>query len=288
MHYLTALITALLVVPSTAIESKLERLRGTGRGADHVDDNDASPLNIDEYFEEDEKFWERHLQGFLSTVQPTLSPTFPSPISPPPIGQPISTPPPIGQPISTPPPVFIATPAPSPVVISTPIPTTIPSPAVPSLPTRSPSQVLCQGITQLERAQQLTDLAIGASGRIIPGSPQDLALEWLIQTDPYEVCPDDPKALQRYILAVFYFSTDGDNWDECSAPSDPNDVNTLIAANNNCGVTTTPIPGGQLNPSFLPTTEGRFAWLTPIYECEWAGITCRVETSCVDRIEFGE
>lgn len=266
MHYLNALITALLVVPSTAIESKLERLRGGG-GAGHGD----PPLNIDEYFEEDEKFWERHLQGFLSTEPPTLSPTFPSPI---------------GQPISTPPPVFIATPAPSPVVL-TPIPT-IPSPTAPSLPTRSPSQLLCQGITQLERAQQLTDIAIRASGRIIPGSPQDLALEWLIQTDPYEVCPDDPKAPQRYILAVFYFSTDGDNWDECSAPTDPNDVDSLIAANDNCSVTTTPIPGGQLNPSFLPTTEGTFAWLTPIYECEWAGITCRVDTSCVDRIEFGK
>lgn len=212
------------------------------------------PIPLKQDFEEDEKFWEKRLQEILSTASPTTEP-FPTTF-PPSNGLP-TTPPPSPQ-------------------------------TTPTIPTRPPSQVVCQGITQLDRAQQLTEIALGASESIIPGSPQDVALEWLIQTDPYFVCPDDPKALQRYILAVFYFATDGDNWDECSAPVDFTNPNAINAANRNCNVLTTPIPGGVLNPAFLPTTEGTSAWLTPVYECEWAGITCRVDTTCVDRVEFGE
>jgi hypothetical protein len=219
-------------------------------------DNPANVLHIQNYLEEDDKFWEKQLQAILSTDPPFITPT-----------PPIPTPPPNGIP-----------PSPTPVPPS-------PTPPTPTV-TRPPSNVICNGITQFERAIQLTSIAIEASGRIEPGTPQDKALEWLIQTDPYFVCPDDKKALQRYILAVFYYSTDGDNWNECSAPDDVTDPDSIDRANNNCSVITTPIPGGELNPSFLPTTEGSSAWLTPVYECEWSGITCRVETTCVDRIEF--
>lgn len=247
MLYLTALV--MLFALGAALE---------GHQGSNID-----PLNIDEYFfEEDAKFWEKRLQSLLSTTSsPTVFPTF----VPPPIAEPSTIPP-----VLTPSPTEILTPRPSPTGGG------------------PPSQQICQGISQLERAQLLTDIATQASGRIERGSPQDLALEWLIQIDPYSVCPDDPKVLQRYILAVFYFSTNGNNWEQCSAPQNPNDLNSVNVANDNCSVTTTPITGGQSNPTFLPTTEGRLAWLTPVYECEWAGITCRVSTRCVDRIEFGK
>ncbi len=238
------------------------------------------------YLDEDERFWLKHFDhDMLSTPVPTFAPIprpptppfpFPSPTPPfpsptPPFPTPpVTLPPSNGQTPTTPPPALT--------------PTTFP----PSVVTRPPSNIVCNGLTQLERAQQLTDIAIGASGRIDPGTPQDIALRWLIQIDPYFICPDDPKVLQRYILAVFYYSTDGDDWDECSAPDDPDNANSIDRANENCSLTTTPIIGGSQNPSFLPTTEGRFAWLTPVYECEWAGITCRVDTTCVDRIEFGK
>lgn len=227
-------------------------------------------------FEEDENFWENHFNRFLSTAQPTRRP---------------SLSPPTPRPPTTLPPFPTRFPTPS----NGPPPTTLPPVPTPPTPppdrqpsTRPPSVLVCEGISQLERAQQLTDIALGASGSIPRGSPQDLALQWLIETDPFFVCPQNPKAIQRYILAVFYFSTDGDNWDECSAPDDPNDADSIDEANDNCNVRTTPFPGGEQNPSFLPTTEGTMAWLTPVYECEWAGITCRVATNCVDRIEFGE
>ena len=230
-----------------------------------------------QYFSEDEKFWLKHFHEMLSTPSTTIAPVPRPPTQP--------TPP---FPSPTPPVPTPTTPPPSNGLIPTTPPPAITPTTRPPVITRPPSNVVCNGITQLERAQQLTDIAIGASGRIEPGSPQDIALEWLIQTDPYFVCPDDPKALQRYILALFYYSTDGDDWEECSAPEDPNDANSIDEANDNCSIMTTPIAGGRLNPSFLPTTEGTFAWLTPVYECEWAGITCRVDTTCVDRIEFGE
>ena len=174
----------------------------------------------------------------------------------------------------------------------TPSPPTIPSPGPPTFrPTDSPRPpsdgILCGIPTEL-RSQLLTDMAQQISGNILQGTPQSRALNWLINQDAYIVCPDDPKSYQRYILALFYFSTDGDNWEECSAPRRFDDQDSIDEANDNCSVATTPIPGGDRNPAFLPTTEGTDAWLTPVYECEWAGITCRVDGECVDRIEFGK
>ncbi len=179
----------------------------------------------------------------------------------------------------------------------TPFPPTVPpSPGPPTFPPtfrptdspRPPSDGILCGIPIELRSQLLTDMAEQISGTIVQGTPQSRALNWLINQDTYIVCPDDPKAYQRYILALFYFSTDGDNWEECSAPLRFDDPASIDEANDNCSVTTTPIPGGDRNPAFLPTTEGTDAWLTPVYECEWAGITCRVEGECVDRIEFGK
>ena len=88
-------------------------------------------------------------------------------------------------------------------------------------------------------------------------------------------------------MAVFYFTTNGDEWFKYSAPDNLNDSKSIDDANANCDVTATPIPGGSLNPSFLPRTEVTMAWLTPVSECEWAGIACRVDTNCVDHIEVG-
>jgi hypothetical protein len=163
---------------------------------------------------------------------------------------------------------------------------TTPTPTIQMSPTLPPSAGQPCGITPAVRSELLTNIAEQVSGPIAPGSYQERALNWLIGQDEYFVCPDNPQAIQRYILAAFYYATQGDNWEECSAPTSFSDPGAIAAANANCSITTTPIPGGNRNPLFLPTTEGDKAWLTPVYECEWAGITCRVETNCVDRIEF--
>ena len=42
------------------------------------------------------------------------------------------------------------------------------------------------------------------------------ALQWVTNIDPLQVCPFDNRGiLQRYILAVLYYSTGGDEWSTC-------------------------------------------------------------------------
>jgi hypothetical protein len=43
-----------------------------------------------------------------------------------------------------------------------------------------------------------------------------------VNDDPAQVCPDDVQSVrQRYISAVLYFSTAGDNWLECNSAESP-------------------------------------------------------------------
>lgn len=137
-------------------------------------------------------------------------------------------------------------------------------------------------MTPEDRAEQITAIAVAASGPIADGSPQDLALDWLINEDALFLCPDDPKIEQRYVLAVFYYSTEGDDWNECSAP-DLTDPVAIANANTACTLTVTPPPDIFAT---IPLTSSTDAWLTPVNECEWAGIVCNANDLCVDRIEF--
>ena len=51
-------------------------------------------------------------------------------------------------------------------------------------------------------------------------SPQSKAKKWLIETDELRVCPKRSlKVIQRYALAVFYYSTGGDEWGPSKAPT---------------------------------------------------------------------
>lgn len=91
---------------------------------------------------------------------------------------------------------------------------------------------------------------------------QGKAADWLINQDEYLICPDDPKVVQRFALAVIYFATNGDNWLQCSATGlDP------------CG--------------FEDPFVGDSRFLSAENECDWAGISCD-PLSCVNEIEFGE
>ena len=93
---------------------------------------------------------------------------------------------------------------------------------------------------------------------------QGKATSWLLAQDPRKTCPDTPKILQRWVLAIVYFSTGGDNWFQCS--SNPN-------ANDDCG---------QEEPF-----DGQQRFLSGFHECDWAGITCD-DSDCVTEIEFGK
>jgi len=86
-----------------------------------------------------------------------------------------------------------------------------------------------------------------------PGTPQNSAAEWLIGTDELYVCPDDNKCtvIQRYVMGLFYYTTVGDSWTQCSQNDDT------------CA-----------NP-----------FLSSVDECDWFGITCNND-QCVTEITF--
>ena len=93
------------------------------------------------------------------------------------------------------------------------------------------------------------------------GTSQSQAANWLINQDTRFLCPDSPTLLSRYALAVFYYSTRGDRWLECSAPTSFNDTATIEAANTACTIQSFPDSGSD-------------AWLTPGDECQWGGVVC--------------
>ena len=73
---------------------------------------------------------------------------------------------------------------------------------------------------------------------------QRKALDWIVNDDGLHLCPKDQNVVQRYILALLYFQTNGGNWERCSADQ----------------------------PDFT-TCEGD-NFLSATHECMWGGIKC--------------
>mmetsp|Transcript_3500 Transcript_3500/g.7623 ORF Transcript_3500/g.7623 Transcript_3500/m.7623 type:complete len:763 (-) Transcript_3500:160-2448(-) len=135
--------------------------------------------------------------------------------------------------------------------------------ASPNVPTPSP---LPCNLTPQERRNEITAELSEVSNSAdfaSQGSPQRRALDFIIDDDLQQLCPDDPTLAQRYIAVVFYYSTDGPDWTECSAPDDISDPTAVAEANASCSIRG---DGSQL--------AGDKAWLTDVTECEWGGITC--------------
>jgi hypothetical protein len=105
----------------------------------------------------------------------------------------------------TPPPAFSPSPtgltlSPHPTV-TTPAPTTVTIPAPTTKPTTSHERVVSLVLTLLADVQSLND----------PHSAQSRALDW-VSADDNLPSYDDVRVLTRFTLAMFYYSTDGDNW----------------------------------------------------------------------------
>lgn len=114
-----------------------------------------------------------------------------------------------------------------------------------------------------------------------PGSPQSLATNWLINEDGAFLCPDDPFLTQRYAAAVFYYSTEGDRWNQCSAPANVNDPAQVAEANAACTI--------QVEGMVVEEMQsGSDAWLTPSSECQWGGLACSNDDSFVIQLAIGE
>ena len=116
------------------------------------------------------------------------------------------------------------------------------------------SSMIMSIVQEISNLNLLTDMT----------SPQGKALDWLINKDAAFLCPDEPKLIQRYVLAVLYYSTNGENWFQCSASS---------VIGDDCGK----------EEPFVNKTH----FLDESNECLWAGIRCS-ETQCVTQIEFGK
>eukprot|EP00547_Thalassionema_nitzschioides_P003621 CAMPEP_0194212994 /NCGR_PEP_ID=MMETSP0156-20130528/13252_1 /TAXON_ID=33649 /ORGANISM="Thalassionema nitzschioides, Strain L26-B" /LENGTH=780 /DNA_ID=CAMNT_0038940921 /DNA_START=136 /DNA_END=2478 /DNA_ORIENTATION=- len=82
------------------------------------------------------------------------------------------------------------------------------------------------------------------------------AAEWIADEDTLSPSLNSTQFLQRYILAVFYFSTRGDQWTDCHR----RDRNCLTG----------------------------FSWLTDKPECQWDGVRCDDTPGIITRILIGE
>ena len=135
-----------------------------------------------------------------------------------------------------------------------------------AFPTSQPTIAVC-GISETERSQRL--LATLSQAVANPdvlsdmSTAQGLATDWILNQDAAVICPDNDKFLQRWVLAVIYYSTGGDEWIQCSANP---------AAVDACG---TVVPH-----------LGATRFLSSGTECDWAGISCI--QGCVTEIEFEE
>jgi hypothetical protein len=141
-------------------------------------------------------------------------------------------------------------------------PSAMPSASPSFAPTSSPTLAKC-GTTPEERSVRILSVLDSVANPISlrdPDSIQGKAADWLIGQDEYLLCPEDPKLVQRFALAVIYFATNGDDWLQCSA--DGTDL---------CG--------------FEDPFVGDSRFLSADNECSWAGITCDPDM-CVTEIEF--
>jgi len=86
---------------------------------------------------------------------------------------------------------------------------------------------------------------------------QNTAVEWILHNDKYQMDENDVCLIQRCILTLFYFSTNGLHWAFCSCNS------TTIP---NCAFTDSLDAQNTTYPSkqFLSNTT----------ECHWFGVIC--------------
>ena len=120
-------------------------------------------------------------------------------------------------------------------------------------PTRE--ELSCNGINQGERARIIfmrLSLISDPEDMLDLDTPQGRAYDWIVSKDERRLCPLEENLEQRYALAVLYYSTEGDDWTDCSARDD------------DC-------EGSRSFPGAEP-------WLSKESECAWAGISCNARS----------
>lgn len=88
----------------------------------------------------------------------------------------------------------------------------------------------------------------------MPGTSQNSAFRWLVDLDGAQVCPENEiDVIQRYVMAVLYYSLGGDSWTKCSA-----------------------------EPS--SACEAGERYLSPANACQWFNVTCADDGNIVEVI----
>ena len=256
---------------------------------------------------EDVGFWTRTLQQSVPmTPNPTFGPATPNPTD---LGPATPNPTDLGP--ATPNPTDISA-TPNPTDVVTPAPSTLSLEPTPSPTTENPtispsaSPTFPCNLTPDERAIQIRELMSTVSDPATfddPSSPQSQALDWITNEDAIVpiMCPNQENLgcslggtinpmIQRYVMAVFYFSTNGDtSWEQCSAPDNVDSDASVAEANANCERVVTPF--GVANDRVGDTSTD--AWLGPSNECQWGGMACwGLDTPnlnlCIDQLDFGK
>jgi len=170
------------------------------------------------------------------------------------------------------------------------------------LPTASPT-FPCN-LSPEDRTSQIRKLLSSISDPDLfedPSTPQAQALDWITNDDPIEpiLCPNQfvsgctqggnvNPIVQRYVLAAFYFATQGtEGWKQCTAPADFDDEDAIATANEACDRVVYPYVVG--NDRLGDTSTD--AWLGLSNECEWGGVACwGADTPnlnlCIDQLDF--
>ena len=134
-------------------------------------------------------------------------------------------------------------------------------------PTEAPTNI-CK-LTDVERIDGIRDIIKSVSNLEdldTPGTAQNMAYSWLISEESSDlfVCPDDSTfVLQRYVLAVVYYATKGQEWDRCNQGAEE-------CFSVKKGVRTDHEP-----------------YLSKANVCEWFGVSC-INDSIVISIQLGE
>jgi hypothetical protein len=148
--------------------------------------------------------------------------------------------------------------------MSVPVKSPLKKPAKPAKPfSPTPKPTPCIG-TPAELLDILSKVSTRAD-LLRTGSPQNDAYNWLLKDKLY--CYSDPKIIQRYIMALTFFSTDGDKWKNCGedGPCDP----------------------AICKDKGRKPRLGTNRWLSNGTECEWCGAACNTTNKCITDIDLG-
>eukprot|EP00980_Cylindrotheca_fusiformis_P003070 scaffold713_cov131-Cylindrotheca_fusiformis.AAC.28 len=139
------------------------------------------------------------------------------------------------------------------------------------IPTSTPT-VICNMSPETREELMMTFISIVSKKEDVDDvdSPQNKAATWIIQEDRAQLCPQDDTFVQRYVMAVFYYSTGGDRWIQCRSPDDLELSNS--EANEACNIAS--------------SGDTADAWLTPGSECLWGGVLCDSDQTFVEQIDF--